>query len=110
MSLIKLENMNELENLLDTNKMFFFLKNSLTCPISSSAYEEFLKYEADHDGDFYYLNVQEAREFSNSIAEKYGIKHESPQVLLFKDNEVVWNDSHWGVTYSALSDAEKQYR
>ena len=38
----------------------------------------------------------------NHIAEKYQIKHESPQAILFSQNNVVWNASHWKITNKSL--------
>jgi bacillithiol system protein YtxJ len=55
----------------------------------------------------YYLHVQEARALSNYIAETYSIKHESPQALLFKDGKVVWDASHWKITYASLQENVK---
>jgi len=41
----------------------------------------------------YCVNVIDKRDVSNWIAETYGIKHESPQVLCIREGEVlrVWN-------------------
>lgn len=89
---------------------FFVLKNSTTCPISQAAYEEYESFAGDQANKvFYYLNVQDARELSNQLAEHFQVKHESPQVLLIKDNQVVWHDSHWAITYSKLEEILKQH-
>jgi bacillithiol system protein YtxJ len=100
----KIETVQQFEQLAETNPRFFFMKHSLTCPISSNAftdYQAFLNNNREEDG--YYLAVQEARELSNHIAEKYGIKHESPQVFLFIDGKPGWNASHWHITEKELS-------
>lgn len=95
---------------IDTSKPFYFLKNSTTCPISGSAYEEVEKFSKDHqDISVYYLNVQESRPLSNQIAEEYGVKHESPQLFLFNGNQVVFHDSHWNITYDKLDQLTKQH-
>ncbi|WP_261130740.1 bacillithiol system redox-active protein YtxJ [Bacillus sp. Marseille-Q3570] len=94
---------------IDQATPFFFLKNSTTCPISQTAYEETEKFAEDHaDLPIYYLNVQESRELSNCIAEEFNIKHESPQIFLFSDNQVRYHDSHWNITYSSLGDVVKK--
>ncbi|MDQ0224568.1 bacillithiol system redox-active protein YtxJ [Metabacillus niabensis] len=93
----------EFEELFNKHDEFLFMKNSLTCPISQAAYEEFIDFTEKHqDYPSYHLHVQEARPLSNYIAETYHIKHESPQALLFKGKEVKWNASHWKITYDAL--------
>ncbi|MGM7702400.1 bacillithiol system redox-active protein YtxJ [Pseudalkalibacillus sp. Hm43] len=95
---------------IDTSKPFYFLKNSTTCPISGSAYEEVEKFAKDHqDISVYYLNVQESRPLSNQIAEEYGVKHESPQLFLFNGDQVVFHDSHWNITYDKLDQLTKQH-
>lgn len=103
MSLVKLNNQEEFEAISKKASRFLFLKNSTTCPISRQAFGEYEKYAESQDVPLYYLNVQEARELSNWIAASYGVKHESPQALLFENNEVTWNDSHYNITYDALN-------
>ncbi|MCK6258081.1 bacillithiol system redox-active protein YtxJ [Fictibacillus sp. WQ 8-8] len=108
MPLTKISDSEAFKKAISENGRVFVLKNSTTCPISHAAFEEYKKFAEDQSGNLYYLNVQEARPLSNEIAEAYGIKHESPQVLLFENGEVKWNDSHWSITYSALQDKVNQ--
>lgn len=104
-----IETVEQFEEVLTKHEKFLFLKNSLTCPISHSAFEEFEHFTEDHqDISSYYLNVQDARPLSNYISETYGVKHESPQVLLFEDNQIIWNASHWKITFDALSKEMKK--
>ncbi len=103
-----IQTVEEFEQILQENKTFLFFKNSTTCPISHAAYEEFENFVADQDQvPCFYLNVQEAKPLSNHIAEATGVKHESPQALLFKDGKVVWDASHWKITYSSLQENAK---
>lgn len=95
-----IEQFKELENKHDS---FLFFKNSITCPISHGAFDEFNHFIAEHkEVPAYYLNVQTSRELSNYIAETFQIKHESPQILLFKNKNVVWNTSHSNITYDVI--------
>jgi bacillithiol system protein YtxJ len=103
MMLNKIDTLDQLEDLLKQEDKFFLLKHSLTCPISHAAYQEYQKYAEGNQGvPTYYLAVQEARPLSNEIAEKFEIKHESPQALLFKEGKAVWNASHWKITNRSL--------
>lgn len=103
MSKEKIETVEQFEDLLNKQEEFLFVKNSLTCPISQAAFEEYEEFADKHQNfPSYHLHVQESKELSNYIAEKFAIKHESPQALLFKDKAVVWNASHWKITYDAL--------
>jgi bacillithiol system protein YtxJ len=96
----------QFDELIKIESKFYLLKHSLTCPISHAAYMEYEKYANEHqDFPTYYLAVQETRQLSNEIAEKFHIKHETPQVILFSNGEPLWNASHWKITNRALSTA-----
>ncbi|ARA99787.1 MULTISPECIES: bacillithiol system redox-active protein YtxJ [Geobacillus] len=103
MGMEKLEAIEQFDRVMQEMDRFLFVKHSLTCPISQAAFRECEKFAADHpELAVYCLYVQEARPLSNYIAERTGVKHESPQVLLFENGQVVWHTSHWKITYDAL--------
>ena len=85
------------------------LKHSLTCPISSSAYREVRDFLADRSSDDdpvpALIEIQRAREVSTYVAQRTGVRHESPQALLIRDGEVVWHASHYSVRKDALGRA-----
>ncbi|MBM7660502.1 bacillithiol system protein YtxJ [Bacillus mesophilus] len=96
----------QFENIKVSTSEFLVIKHSLTCPVSTAAFDEYEKFVNDHaDVPTFYLYVQEERDLSNYIAEKHEIKHESPQALFFKNGEVVWNASHWKITNRSLTEA-----
>ncbi|MED3687568.1 bacillithiol system redox-active protein YtxJ [Peribacillus butanolivorans] len=96
------EQFNELLN----EETFLLFKHSLTCPVSAEAYEQYEKYmAANEELKTAYLAVQEARPLSNYVAETFDIKHQSPQVILFKNGKPAWNESHWRITYDSLNKA-----
>lgn len=99
----KIDTLDQFEDVLKKNEKFFLFKHSLTCPISDAAYKEYQKYaEENQDVPTFYLAVQEARPLSNEIAEKFEIKHETPQAILFSNGEALWNASHWKITKKSL--------
>jgi bacillithiol system protein YtxJ len=105
----RLSTIEDFEKVKVQSNEFLLVKHSLTCPISSAAFEEYEKFVEDHPTiQAYYLYVQDDRPLSNYIAETYSVQHESPQALLFKDGEVVWTASHWKISYSSLSDLAKK--
>lgn len=69
-------------------------KHSTTCPISSGVYQEVSKADADIN----LIVVQHARSVSNAVAEKTGVRHESPQAIILKNEQVVYHASHYDVT------------
>ncbi|KQU15043.1 thioredoxin [Bacillus sp. Leaf13] len=99
------EQFNELLN----EETFLLFKHSLTCPVSAEAYEQYEKYiAANEELKTAYLAVQEARPLSNYVAETFDIKHQSPQVILFKNGKPAWNESHWRITYDSLTKATSE--
>ena len=79
-------------------------KHSLTCPISAAAYEQM----AEFDGEVALIEVQRARELSTEIENRLGVTHESPQVIVLRNGQVVWNASHFKVTADAVTEAVRQ--
>jgi bacillithiol system protein YtxJ len=105
MNVEKVTTIEQFDSILEEKGQFLFLKHSITCPISKAGYDEFAKFAGDHSRiDSYFLHVQEARALSNYIAEKFGIKHESPQAFVIKDQEVKWHASHWNITAGAMGE------
>jgi len=49
------------------------------------------------------IRVVEARAASNLVAERTGIVHESPQVILFRDGAAVFDVDNWAITPDALA-------
>lgn len=80
------------------------LKHSTACPISGAAFKEFKVYTRKPKRPLTcaLVKVIESRSVSNEIEEKLGIKHESPQILLVQGGEVLWNVSHWDITYERI--------
>lgn len=86
------------------------LKHSTTCPISAEAYRQFAAFSAAAPAgvEFALVRVIEERPLSLALAERTGVKHESPQALLLKGGKVLWHASHWNVTTKALQEAASE--
>lgn len=102
----KLTSIDQFEQVIQQNPYIFVLKHSNTCPISERAMDQFNKFLYERDMDGYYLIVQEERALSNYIAEKTGVKHESPQAFYFVDGVATWHGNHDQITVSSLAKAE----
>ena len=61
--------------------------------------------EGDDDPDVYRIVVQSARALSNEVAARFGIRHESPQVLVVRDGAVVHHASHMAVSARRIREA-----
>jgi bacillithiol system protein YtxJ len=87
----------------DTPVMIF--KHSTRCSISSTALDRMMRQWTSEDSKKvtpFYLDLLNYRPLSNAIADKTGIEHQSPQVILLKNKQVVWTASHWDIDYQEL--------
>jgi bacillithiol system protein YtxJ len=84
------------------------LKHSIACPISARAQEQFVQLENEADPPLYCLVVQYARDVSNYVAEKTGIRHETPQAIVFASGEATFHTSHHAITAGRLRDAARE--
>lgn len=50
------------------------------------------------------IRVVEARAASNLVAQETGITHQSPQVILYRDGEAVFDVDNWNITPDTLTD------
>ena len=99
----KIDNKATLDKLItdSKNKPVVIFKHSTACGISSAAYREMEKL----DDQVNLLEVQSARDISRELADITGIRHETPQVIVFKDGKAVWNASHFDVKAVAVRKA-----
>jgi bacillithiol system protein YtxJ len=79
-------------------------KHSLTCAISASAHDQMEQYE----GEVALIEVQRARGLSSAIESRFGVAHESPQVIVLRKGQVVWSASHFKITAEAVADAVRE--
>lgn len=74
-------------------------KHSRSCPVSWFANTQVRRFAARHPHvPVYTVLIQENRQLSGKIAEWIGVRHESPQVILLRQGNVISSASHEGVT------------
>lgn len=91
-----------------SEQLYLIFKHSTTCPISASAYrrvEEYLAEAGDTAPPIFLIKVIESRPVSNAIANHFGVRHESPQLLLVCKGAVRWHASHGAITAAAIEAA-----
>jgi bacillithiol system protein YtxJ len=54
------------------------------------------------------VTVQQARDVSNEIEARTGVAHETPQVFIMRDREVLWTASHGQIKAAAVAAALQQ--
>ena len=105
---IALHSAHQLEVLNDTSYHHpqVIFKHSTSCGISGMVKRSFQTQSdlPDQGLSYYLLDLIRYRDISNAIAEKYGVRHESPQVLVIRDGEVVAHASHHDVTAIDLNE------
>jgi bacillithiol system protein YtxJ len=72
-------------------------KHSTRCSISSMAKSRLERSASENGILFYYLDLIRYRAISNKIAEDYHVYHQSPQVLIIKNGECTYEESHNGI-------------
>jgi bacillithiol system protein YtxJ len=95
-TLDSIEQLDQIAKASNTKPQLIF-KHSTTCSISKMAFSRFERAEAPETIDFYYLDLLNFRNISNAIAEKFQVNHESPQVILIKNEACVYDESHYGI-------------
>ena len=105
---VRLQSVAEIDELVARSREtpVVFFKHSLACPVSLAALREYRSFLADRPADdagvYTLIEVQNARDVSNELARRTGIRHESPQALLMRDGQVAWHASHGSIRTESL--------
>jgi bacillithiol system protein YtxJ len=69
-------------------------KHDFACPISANAYRELAAIPCEVP----LIDVESQKGLADEVANRTGIKHESPQVIVMRDGQPVYAASHWNIT------------
>jgi bacillithiol system protein YtxJ len=72
-------------------------KHSSRCAVSGMVRNRLDRKEAPEGIDFYFLDIFNYRNISNKIATDFKVRHQSPQILLIKNGNCVYDESHSGI-------------
>lgn len=97
--LTELEQLNVLKER-SYQKTQYVYKHSTTCGISGMVLRMLENKEgaSGEEADFYFLDLHRYRDISNAVAGEFQIRHESPQLIILKEGEVVKAASHGAIT------------
>ncbi len=103
---VRITDTKAMDELVDGSKegTVVIFKHSLTCPISAAAYDQMEAFE----GSVSLVEVQKARALSDEIENRLGVTHASPQVIVLRNGQVVWNASHFNITADAVAEAVRK--
>jgi len=94
---IPLQDLGQLNEIIQTSteKTVLIFKHSTRCIVSRTALKQFEnQFDLDDSVDAYFLDLLEHRDISNEIANRFGVQHQSPQLLLIKEGKSVYDVSH----------------
>ncbi|WP_412985374.1 bacillithiol system redox-active protein YtxJ [Pontimicrobium sp. IMCC45349] len=81
-------------------------KHSTRCGISKMVINQFIEAYSltEKDLDLYYLDLLSYRDVSNEVGYKFQVMHESPQLLVIQNGNVVAHASHGAINTIQLED------
>ncbi|WP_310557682.1 bacillithiol system redox-active protein YtxJ [Flavobacterium sp.] len=89
-------------------KPVVIFKHSTRCIVSRTALKQFeaetlqCNVFTENNVLFYFLDLLEHRDISNEIANRFGVYHQSPQLLLIKEGKCVYDVSHSDIDVGEL--------
>lgn len=103
--------LDDLDRALDEShaRPVLLFKHSYTCGISAEALDELRAHIDDRaaaaQATYAMITVQTHRELSNAIAQRLGIRHETPQAILVSGGRAIWSASHFRVNAAEIEKA-----
>ena len=89
---------------LSTEKPVLIFKHSTRCSISRMVLKQFEnEFDLQDKVIPYFIDLLEFRNVSNEIAIRFGVTHQSPQIILVKDGKAVYNASHESIDIRKLT-------
>lgn len=105
----KLESANQLSEIQQQSKDQFVLifKHSTTCSISRTALDRFQRHwdpAAMKGVTPYYLDLLAHRDLSNQIASNFSVEHQSPQLLVIRNGQSIYDRSHFDIDFKSVQE------
>lgn len=79
-------------------------KHSTRCSISSVAKSRLENQSAPDGIIFHYLDLIKFRSISNKIAEDFAVYHESPQILVIRNGDCIYDESHLAISMKEITE------
>ncbi|MCG9792992.1 bacillithiol system redox-active protein YtxJ [Flavobacterium algicola] len=90
-----LKDVAQLNEIATSEKPAAIFKHSTRCSISRMALKQFEnEFDSEAEVTPYFLDLLEYRSISDAIATKFGVHHQSPQLIVIKDGKAVYDASH----------------
>ncbi len=79
-------------------------KHSTRCAVSGMAKGRLERSNDFPQADFYFLDLIKHRHISDKIATDFSVFHESPQVLVIRNGECIYDESHSGINMNDIAE------
>lgn len=86
----------------NSDKPQLFFKHSTRCAVSTMALNSFESNWNSEDADINFIDLLSNRDVSNRLAEISGVRHESPQVIVVKNGEIIYAESHSSINAARI--------
>ena len=101
-----LEEMKELDAIVEISfeKPVAIFKHSTRCSVSRMVLKQFENELAIETSlmELYFLDLLAHREISNAISQRFDVHHQSPQLIVIKDGNAIFNASHESIVAEDL--------
>ena len=97
---IPLTSLDQLQEIAEKSKgkTQLIFKHSTRCGISRMILNQFIEnYDLETNADLYYLDLLSYRDVSNEVGYKFNVLHQSPQLLIIKNDIVAKHASHGAI-------------
>ena len=104
---INLTNLDEITDIktLSITESIFIFKHSTRCGISRMVKKQFEKLLLPNKNNIkvYYLDLLKYRNVSDAVSEVFQVRHQSPQLLIIRNEVAVKHASHYDITTISIN-------
>jgi bacillithiol system protein YtxJ len=104
---INLTNLDEITDIktLSISESIFIFKHSTRCGISRMVKKQFEKLLLPNKNNIkvYYLDLLKYRNVSDAVSEVFQVRHQSPQLLIIRNEVAVKHASHYDITTISIN-------
>lgn len=106
MNWIELKSNSQIKEIIEKSKAKpqVIFKHSTRCSISAMAKGRLERSLAPGNADFYFLDLINYRNISNQVSSEFDVSHQSPQILVIRNGECVYDESHGSITMDEIKE------
>ena len=101
-----LTEISQLDDIAGASVPVLIFKHSTRCGISNMVLKNFERHYDLRDGELepYFLDLLSFRRLSDEIASRFGVLHQSPQILVIKDGKCLYTASHSDIDAASITE------